>query len=106
MSEKIYEYSLEGKGVIEKIVDTKDLSIAHAVVEPGEKFPKHAANANVHIIVIKGKLSAVFNGENANIYIEGNILGVQKGTGMELSNVGEGPLEFFAVKAPSPTFKS
>jgi quercetin dioxygenase-like cupin family protein len=105
MIEKVYEYSIDGEGVIEKVVDKKDLSIAHAVIEPGEKFPKHAANANVHIIVIKGKLSAMFNGQDANIYTEGNILGVEKGTRMEISNAGEGPLEFFAVKAPSPTFK-
>ena len=105
MIEKVYKYAVGGEGIIEKVVDTKDLSIAHAVIEQGEKFPKHAANANVHIIVIRGKMSAVFNGQNANMYVAGTILGVQKGTEMELSNAGEGPLEFFAVKAPSPTFK-
>lgn len=103
--ENVYNYSLMDESVVEKLVDTKEVSIAHAIVKPGESFPKHSANANVHIIIIKGILSAKINGEAARTYQKGNILSIELDAEMELSSIGEESLEFFAVKAPSPTFK-
>ena len=103
--EKVYNYALQDEGTIEKIVDTKDVSVAHAIVEPGNSFPKHMANANVHIIIVRGVLAAEFDGEEERIYKKGNILGVTQGTEMALKNAGGESLEFFAVKAPSPTYK-
>ena len=103
--EKVYDYALQDEGVIEKVVDTKDVSVAHAIIEPGGSFPKHLANTNVHIVIVRGVLSAGFDSREEKIYKKGNILGVELGTEMELKNAGKESLEFFAVKAPSPTYK-
>lgn len=105
MIEKVSIFLVNGEPVIEKVVDTKDVSIAHAVIEKGGKFPKHTANANVKIILIKGELNTVFGTQQQKKYAAGTIIEVPKGTEMELSNAGFGNVEFFAVKAPSPTFK-
>ncbi len=105
MIEKVYNYSVQQKGIVEKLVDTKDVSIAHAIVEPDGSFPKHTANANVKIILVQGTLSAKFNDNDAKQYSKGNIISVPEGTEMEIKNIGEESLEFFAIKAPSPTYK-
>ena len=102
---KVYSYSVQDEGVIEKVVDTKDVSVAHAIIAPGESFPRHSANANVHVIITRGVLAAKFDGGGEEIYKKGTILGVELGTEMELKNAGVESLEFFAVKAPSPTYK-
>lgn len=106
MIEKIYQYSTENDAIVEKLVDTKDVSIAHAIVEAGASFPKHSANADVKIILVRGTLSAIFDNQEEHVYSKGNIIEVPKGTQMEIKNVGYESLEFFAVKAPSPTFEA
>ncbi len=104
MIESVHEYSIDNKAVIEKLVDTKEVSIAHAILEPGENFPKHTANANVKIILVRGMLSLILGEQKKHSY-EKCILEVPEDTEMELMNEGSQTLEFFAVKAPSPSFK-
>ncbi len=104
MIETIHEYSVGDVAVIEKLVDTKDVSIAHAIIEPGSSFPKHTANADVKIILVRGTLSVIFNKQEKHVYVH-SILEVPKGTEMELLNEGSDAVEFFAVKAPSPTYR-
>jgi quercetin dioxygenase-like cupin family protein len=106
MIEKLYKYALDDKNIVEKVVDTKNISIAHAIVEKGERFPTHNSNALVKLIIIKGTLSLKLNDQDKCIYNKGNIIEIPNDTKMELSNDSDTSLEFFAIKAPSPTFNN
>ena len=103
--EKAYDYEVHDVSVVEKVVDTKDVSIAHAIVKEGERFPTHNSNAIVQIIIVKGELGIRLNNEDEKNYKKGNIIQIPFDFKMEISNSGKGSLEFFAIKAPSPTFK-
>ncbi len=105
MVEKNIKYQLEDKSVVERLVDFKDVSIAHAILESGEKFPAHNSNAKVQIIIVKGELSIKLEEQEVHKYQKGSILEVPFDTFMELSNEGNESMEFFAIKAPSPTYK-
>lgn len=105
MIEKVNQFSLDDVATVEKLVDSKNVSIAHAVVGVGESFPKHNANANVSIILVKGTMSAVLGDQKEHVYSKGSIISVPLGTSMGIKNIGDESVEFFAIKAPSPTFK-
>lgn len=105
MIEKLYKYSLSDENIVERLIDTKNASIAHAIVKPQERFPIHNSNAIVHMIIVRGELSAKFNEQDVHCYDAGSILEIPYDTKMELSNEGKQSLEFFAIKAPSPTYK-
>ncbi|MCK5130295.1 MAG: cupin domain-containing protein [Clostridiales bacterium] len=104
MIEKLYNYSLEDKTIVEKLIDTKDLALAHAIVEKGGRFPTHNSNAQVRIIIVKGELSIKLNKQDIKVYKKSTILEIPFDTTMELMNNGSESLEFFAIKAPSPSY--
>ena len=104
MIEKLYNYELRDKDIVERLIDTKDVSIAHAIVKKGERFPAHNSDAVVRLIIIRGELSIKLENQEVHLYSKGSILEIPYNMKMELSNEGEKSLEFFAIKAPSPTF--
>ena len=104
MVEKVYNYKLDDESIVEKIIDNKDVSIAHAIVKSGEAFPTHHSNADVKVIIVKGELSMIADAQQLHKYSKGDIIEIPNNTELTLSNNGQESLEFFAIKTPSPTF--
>lgn len=89
--------------VIEKVVDRSDrLLIAHGLLPPGQATPRHATNADVHLIVARGVLALQLADQDVHAYGAGSVIAVPFGTMMEVRSAGTEPLEFFAIKAPHP----
>ena len=103
MIEQVFRFQRTDQPVIEKIVDRVDrLLIAHGVLPPGQATPRHATNADVHLIVARGVLSLQLAEQETHVYEAGTIVAVPFGMMMEVRSTGTEPLEFFAIKAPHP----
>lgn len=102
--EKVYNYSLEDKKVIEVIVQTKDLMLNHIRLEKGDALPIHNANSDVYLTIVSGILSIGLNDNEPTLYEKGSIVNVEYGTKMEIKNTGDNFVEFFVVKAPHPDY--
>ncbi len=90
----------DGK-VIEKLIDDDPVMINHMVIPPGDEVPQHAANSNVYLLLLRGKMRLALEGEVGD-HEAGNIVNVEFGTRMHITNPFAEVLEFFVVKAPSP----
>jgi len=99
---KTYEYAVGIEKAIERLVELPgnydNFHINHAILPKGEGLPVHNANAVVHLIVVKGVMTAVFDDGEAEDYGAGQIVKVDCGTKMEIGNQDEAVLEFFIVK--------
>jgi quercetin dioxygenase-like cupin family protein len=103
MIEQAFSFQRTDQQVMEKVVDRPDrLLIAHVVLPPGQATPRHATNAEVHLILVRGTLSLQLADQPANIHGAGTLVAVPFGTMMEARSLGPEPLEFFAIKAPHP----
>jgi quercetin dioxygenase-like cupin family protein len=103
MLEQVFSFQRTDQQLMEKVVDRPDrLLIAHVVLPPGQGTPRHATNADVHLIIARGTLSLLLADQTAHAYPAGSIVAVPFGTMMEARSAGPEPLEFFAVKAPHP----
>ncbi|MBN2239678.1 MAG: cupin domain-containing protein [Dehalococcoidales bacterium] len=106
MIEKTYEYTVIDEKKIEILVEEDAVMINHAVLPKGDALPEHFSNSDVHLIIIRGNMSARLGDQEAHFYTRGNIIGVPINTKMNIANAGEDILEFFIIKAPHPrTFK-
>ena len=103
MIEQAFPFQRTDLKVMEKVVDRPDrLLIAHVVLPAGQATPRHAANAEVHLIVMRGVLSLQVADQEAHAYAAGTIVAVPYGTMIQARSEGPEALEFFAVKAPHP----
>ncbi len=100
--ERDYQFSLTDEKTVELIVDHEHVAINHMVLPKGEALPAHSANAHVHMIVIRGKLTLKLEGREERAYPAGSIVAIPYGTRMHPQNKNDEVLEFFVVKAPSP----
>ena len=98
MIEKLYKYALDDVSVVEKLVDTKHVSIAHAIVKSGEAFPAHPADADVNIIIVKGQLTIIANKQDAHEYKKGDIIAIPINTELTLSNNGQDDNPFDIIR--------
>lgn len=58
MIEQAIPFQRTDEPVMEKLVDRPDrVLIAHVVLPAGQATPRHATNADVHLIVVRGSLS-------------------------------------------------
>ncbi|MCK9266802.1 hypothetical protein M0P98_08045 [bacterium] len=93
-------YREEGMGR-RRPVDEKYLQIMQIALKPGQSVPKHQANSNVHLLVLKGSLSVNLNGEENNL-VEGDLLPVAFETSMLIKNIGNENTTFLVLKTPNP----
>ena len=78
------------------------LLLAHVVLPSGQATPRHATNADVHLIVLRGTLALQLADQAAHSYDAGSVVAVPYRLMMEARSAGTEPLEFFAIKAPHP----
>ncbi len=103
MIEQVFPFQRTDGPVMEKLVDRPDrVLIAHVVLPVGQATPRHATNADVHLIVVRGTLSIQLGEQAPHLYAAGSVVAVPFETLMEARSAGPEPLEFFAVKAPHP----
>ncbi|MBN2047185.1 MAG: cupin domain-containing protein [Anaerolineaceae bacterium] len=105
MIETKFTYSLSDQKTIEKVVNSEHALINHMILPQGEALPLHHANSNVFMIVVRGQITLRLGDQEAHTYPTGSILTIPNGTLMDVSNQHEPVLEFFVVKAPSPSAK-
>ena len=102
MVEKIYKYSTEDKGTIERIINDENLHLNHMVINKGDGLPEHFSNSNVYMVVIKGILSLQLDEQDVHQYFKGDILNIPYNTKMNVRNNNDDVLEIFVIKAPNP----
>lgn len=102
MLEKIIIYSAGDEQLIEKLIDDDQLMINHMVFPKGGEVPKHPANSNVYLLVVRGNLTISLGEQEPHAYARGSIVNVPCGTFMHIRNLDDEILEFFVLKAPSP----
>lgn len=85
-----------------KVVDEKDLLVMQIALKPGQSVPRHNANSNVHLLVIKGNLTVDLNG-TLNQFKEGDLLPVAYKTPMVIENAGNDNAMFLVLKTPNPS---
>lgn len=104
MLETVYGYSITESKAIERIIQNDHVHINHVVLGPGDALPRHGANAQVYLILVRGAVTLSLGDQEAHAYSAGSIVMVPYGTAMRLSNEGNAALEFFIVKAPGPAY--
>lgn len=102
MVEIIHRFTRTKEKVIEKIVDLSDVAINHMVLPKGERLPRHQANSNVFMIVVRGTVTLALDAQKPRGYAEGTIVEIPVGTRMDVVNENDEMLELFVVKAPGP----
>jgi quercetin dioxygenase-like cupin family protein len=86
---------------IRKLVDEKHLLLMQIALRPGQSVPRHNANSNVYLLVIKGDLTVDLDGSE-NLVKEGDLLPVTYQTPMIISNTGYIDATFLVFKTPNP----
>lgn len=102
MIEKIFNYSIEDKKAVEKIISDGNVDLNHMVFPKGGALPTHNSNSNVYMLVIRGLLTIKLGDQEANKYEKGTILNIPFDTKMDVYNEDDEILEIFVVKSPSP----
>ncbi len=85
-----------------KLVDEKPFLVIQIALRPGQSVPRHNANSNVHLLIIKGNLTVNLNGED-NPVTEGELLPVAYQTPMTIKNTGNTEATFLVLKTPNPS---
>jgi quercetin dioxygenase-like cupin family protein len=102
MTEKLYTFTLTDAKVIEKIIEDDHVAINHMVLRHDEALPRHNANSNVYMIVVRGAVTLQLDDGETHRWPAGSILAIPHKTLMNVSNQDDDILEFFVVKSPSP----
>lgn len=84
-----------------KVVDEKHLLALQIALKPGQSVPKHKANSNVHLLILKGELTVNLDGAE-NEVTEGDVLPVVYQTSMVINNSGTADAAFLVFKTPHP----
>ncbi|NPV82560.1 MAG: cupin domain-containing protein [Candidatus Aminicenantes bacterium] len=103
MIEKTYNFTRTDDKVIEKIIADDNVNINHMVLNKGQALPEHFSNSNVYMIVIRGRVTLQLADQPAHHYPAGTIINIPYNIKMNVSNQQDDTLEFFVVKAPSPS---
>ena len=94
-------YSDEGMGR-RKIVDEKHMLVIQIALKSGQMVPRHNANSNVRLLVLKGEVTVDLDGSGNRIK-EGDMLPVVFKTSMVIKNSGENDATFLVIKTPNPS---
>ena len=93
-----FPYTQTQTSIFENIFKLDDLLMNHAVIEPGQIFPKHPTDADVYALIVKGVLSVALEDEMPKTFDEGQVVHIPKGLMSELGNRGEKTVELFVLK--------
>jgi len=85
-----------------KVVDTKPLLIMQIALKAGQSVPRHNANSNVHLLVIKGEVAVDLDGREHRLS-EGDLQPIVFRTPMTIKNSGSGDATFLVLKTPNPS---
>jgi len=102
MVEKNHPFTVTDSKIIEKLIEDDHVAVNHMVLLTGDALPEHFANSNVTMIVVRGTVTLKLDDQEPHEYPKGSILSIPFRTKMNVSNQGEGAVELFVVKAPSP----
>lgn len=101
--EKRYAFTQTENKIVEKIIEDEHVGINHMVLRKGEALPEHFINSNVYMVIARGTITLQLGEQEPHDYLSGNIINIPYNIKMNASNRGDAVLEFFVVKAPSPT---
>ena len=103
MIEKQFSFTQADEKVIERIISDENLDINHMILTKSEALPQHYSNSNVYMLVVRGTITLQLDEQEEHNYPRGSIITIPYKTKMNVSNQFEETLEFFVVKAPSPS---
>lgn len=103
MVERQFVYTQAEKKVIERIISDDNLDLNHMILPKAEALPEHYSNSNVYMIVVRGTITLKLDEQDEHDYPQGSIITIPYKTKMNVYNQSDDPLEFFVVKAPSPS---
>lgn len=101
--EKLYPFNQSKTKLVEKIIDDEVAMINHMILNYQDALPEHYANSNVYMIIIRGEITLELADRPSVSYPQGSIVNIPYQTKMNVSNQNQEQLEFFVVKAPSPS---
>lgn len=101
MELRVYHFTSSQEKVIEQIVNTDEVQINHIILPSEEKVPEHYTNSNVHLLIVRGKMTLTVEGEPGH-YPQGSIIGLPYHVRMLIENREKEDLEFFVIKTPHP----
>ena len=96
-----HPFSQTDQKIIERIIDNEHLALNHMVLPQGEALPEHFANSNVYMIVLRGKLTVVADGEE-HVYPAGSVVEIDYKTKMFFSARAASTSLRMAAKSCSP----
>jgi quercetin dioxygenase-like cupin family protein len=85
-----------------KLVDERHLLVMQIALKPGQSVPRHNANSNVHLLVVKGALTVDLDGADNQVR-EGDLLPVAYQTPMVIQNNGSIDATLLVFKTPNPS---
>jgi quercetin dioxygenase-like cupin family protein len=94
-----YNHETMGK---RKLVDEKHLLVMQIALKPGQSVPRHNANSNVHLLIVRGDELIVNLDGTDNKVKEGDLLPVAFKTSMVIKNTGKADAAFLVLKTPNP----
>lgn len=103
MVEKQFVYTQAETKIIERIISDENLDINHMILLKSQALPEHFSNSNVYMIVVRGTVTLRLDEQEEHSYPQGSIITIPYQTKMNVSNQLDETLEFFVVKAPSPS---
>jgi quercetin dioxygenase-like cupin family protein len=83
--------------VLENIPHNDEIAL-----KPGQSVPRHNANSNVHLLVVRGSLTVNLDGADNQVK-EGDLLAVAYQTPMIIKNIGIDNATFLVLKTPNPS---
>jgi mannose-6-phosphate isomerase-like protein (cupin superfamily) len=91
-------YELIGRGLAES---TDRHSVAYVVIHPGKASARHYhPEAEESYYILKGRASISLDSE-VDVLVEGEAILIEKGKKHQITNVGDGDLEFIAFCVPA-----
>jgi len=99
MIEKITDYENKGGESLRNLVNEESVIINHVIIEPGQSFPAHVTEHEVHIIIIKGEISISLGNQDAHEYKAGKMISLPNGVVSGISNPSKNTAELFVVKS-------
>ena len=98
MIEKVTEYSIDQSEALRNMITEDSLIINHVVMDPGQSFPAHITEYEVHIIIISGHISIQIENQEPHEYSSGNMITLPKGIVSAMANHSGKKTEIFAIK--------
>jgi quercetin dioxygenase-like cupin family protein len=99
----VRRYSLKrtDERIVRHVVDDENLMLNQIVLPPGGEVPRHRANSNAYLLVIRGSIALELEDERGD-WETGSIVNIPLGMQMRIYNTSEDVAEFVVIKVPNP----